>query len=82
MTPADLRAKFDVLIHRAMFCTVNDIGNARSDVGTFVDALIVAASTGSTVLQYIDDHDWGTIPEGETANAFRAALSHLEEMTK
>lgn len=26
------------------------------------------------LLQYLDDHDWGTIPEGETADRARSAL--------
>jgi hypothetical protein len=28
----------------------------------------------SGLLKYLDDHDWGTIPEGATADRARAAL--------
>ena len=31
------------------------------------------------LLQYIDDHDWGTIPEGATADRAREALKGMEE---
>lgn len=29
----------------------------------------------SDLLKYLDDHDWGTIPEGATADRARAAIS-------
>lgn len=28
-----------------------------------------------SLLQYLDDHDWGTIPEGTTADRARAAIA-------
>lgn len=32
-------------------------------------------TTGQALLQYLDDHDWGHVPEGSTSEAFRKALS-------
>lgn len=44
-----------------------------------IERLVAALSD---LLKYIDDHDWGTIPEGETADRARAALSGYQQKTR
>ena len=41
------------------------------------NAALVEASRA--LLKYLDDHDWGGVPEGATSNAFRAALAAVGE---
>lgn len=74
----EARAVIEKLANRVAEVCGLEISDVRA-IEEMLAPLVGLIESSANMLEYLDEHDWGHVPEGETSEKWRAALRAVYE---